>query len=304
MKTFGTIEPNDHLISKYYTHAAITWELVSSSFGMEILIPSESAELSGSITINRASKNSTTLNVDTNVHEDSLYHSVKHLFYNNNVFLSGSVITTSSLAKITDDLFVISIGQNLYGDRVRVGSFAVSIHPSSASIQDDVYGNLIVSQSGTGSYVGNIFYNMGIAVINRITGSLVPQINNQGLSLVSSSRVSVTYQSDVNVEQHEIAIRVKPNEFNFSPFNPSIFSGYTTTGSVTQSFNDLNIPTSGSNNTWAFYKLMGAELVKPYITTIGLYNEQYELLAVAKLSTAIQRTFNTEQIFIIRFDTE
>ena len=120
MKTFGTIEPNDHLISKYYTHAAITWELVSSSFGMEILIPSESAELSGSITINRASKNSTTLNVDTNVHEDSLYHSVKHLFYNNNVFLSGSVITTSSLAKITDDLFVVSIGQNLYGDRVRV----------------------------------------------------------------------------------------------------------------------------------------------------------------------------------------
>jgi len=304
MKTFGTIEPNEHSISRYYAYAPITWELISSSFGMEIRIPSESAELSGSVTINRASKNSDEINEDTEVYEKSLFYSVKHLFYNNNVFVSGSILSSNSLTNITDDLFVVSIGQNLYGDQIRPGSFKISIHPASASIEDDPYGNLIVSESGVGSYVGNIFYKMGIAVINRNTGSVSSEINGQGLGLVSASQVSVTYQSDINIEQHEIAVRVKPNDFNFSPFNPSIFSGYTSTGSVTQSFTDLNIQTSGSDNTWALYKLMGAEVIKPYITSIGLYNEQYELLAVAKFSTPIQRTFNTEQIFIIRFDTE
>lgn len=305
MKTFGTIEPNEHIISKYYAHASITWQLVSSSLGMEILIPSESAELSGSVTINRASKTGEgLLNVDTDVYEDSLYYSVKHLFYSNNVFRSGSVLSNTSLAGLKDDLFVVSIGQNLYGEKIRKGSFQLTLHPASASIEDDVYGNLIVSQSGTGSYIGNIFYSTGIAVIHRDTGSAVPSIGSTGLALTSGSKINVTYQSDVGFEQHELAIRVKPNEFNFSPFNPSVFSGYTTTGSVTQSFVDLNISTSGSTNTWALYKLMGAEVIKPYITTIGLYNEQYELLAVAKLSTPIQRTFNTEQIFIIRFDTE
>jgi hypothetical protein len=41
----------------------------------------------------------------------------------------------------------------------------------------------------------------------------------------------------------------------------------------------------------------------PYVTTIGLYNDQYELLAVAKVSEPIQRTFDVTQTFTVRFDT-
>ena len=49
---------------------------------------------------------------------------------------------------------------------------------------------------------------------------------------------------------------------------------------------------------------MSSEVIKPYVTTIGLYSDKYELLAIAKLSQPIQRTFGTDQIFIIRFDVE
>ena len=70
----------------------------------------------------------------------------------------------------------------------------------------------------------------------------------------------------------------------------------------TQSMDEKGIePFSGSM--WSLYRLMSADQIRPYVTTIGLYNDQYELLAVAKLSTPIQRTFESPQIFIIKFDT-
>jgi hypothetical protein len=42
--------------------------------------------------------------------------------------------------------------------------------------------------------------------------------------------------------------------------------------------------------------------MKPYVTTIGLYNENNELLLVAKPSVPVQRTSDVTQTFIIKFD--
>jgi hypothetical protein len=41
----------------------------------------------------------------------------------------------------------------------------------------------------------------------------------------------------------------------------------------------------------------------PYITTIGLYNPDNELVAVAKVSNPIQRTDYSVQTFVVKFDT-
>jgi hypothetical protein len=306
MKTFSTIHPSDHTIEKYSAYADITWRLVSSSNGFEIVEPENSPELIGSVTLNKATRDAdfSLINVDTGVPEFVLYASIKHIFYDRRLFFSGSSIVTSSLGELQDRSYVVSIGQNLYGDRIKPGSFELSIHPNSSSIEDDSFGNLFVDIDDEKFYVGNIFYTEGIAVIANDEGSSETGILPEGLKLLSGSSVSLTYSSDMETERHQINVRLKPTEFNFSPFNRSIFSAYTVTGSVTQSFVDLNIPTSGSADTWALYSLMGGGVIKPYVTSIGLYNEQYELLAVAKLSTPIQRTFDTEQIFIIRFDTE
>jgi hypothetical protein len=125
-----------------------------------------------------------------------------------------------------------------------------------------------------------------------------------GLKIVNNTNVYVDYSSDVKLHRHEIKATLEPTDFNFSAFNPSILSTYTaTTGSVTQSFNEMNIKPSSGSSTWNLYNLMGANVIKPYVTTIGLYNDKYELLAVAKTSEPIQRTFDVNQIFIVRFDT-
>lgn len=306
METFSAIKSSDYSIKKYPAYATLDWQLVSSSNGMMITYPTESlGTIDGAVTINRASKFDTEdVNADTGIRDFVLYRSINQLFYTNNPgFISASRFVTKSISGLADNVFVISIGQNLYGTRIKPTTFDLSVHPLSASILDDGVGNLYVSQSGTPYYVGNIFYKHGIAVVTHDTGSSITSIGSNGLKIKSGSSVTLEYNSDVEFERHQLAIRISPSEFNFSPFNRTIKSTYTTTGSVTQSFLDKNIPTVGTN-TWALYNLMGSEIIKPYMTSIGLYNDEYELLVIAKFSTPIQRTFETDQIFIVRFDLE
>ena len=42
---------------------------------------------------------------------------------------------------------------------------------------------------------------------------------------------------------------------------------------------------------------------KPYVTTIGLFNEENELLVIGKLGQPIRMSDETDTTFIVRFDT-
>ena len=44
-------------------------------------------------------------------------------------------------------------------------------------------------------------------------------------------------------------------------------------------------------------------LFKPYVTTIGLYNEDNELLVVGKLASPIKTSNETDTTFVVRWDT-
>ncbi len=306
MKTFGTINPKDYTIQNFYASAPMSWELISSSNGIEVTSPTD---LDGAVSINRATNDSLDFygNATPRVNFDGVYEyvqysSIRHLFYDRGLFYSGSLLTTQSISGLPNDSYVVSVGQYFYGERIKPGSFELSIDAISEVVYDDTQGNLIVSESGTGHYVGNIFYDYGIAVIAQDTASSTSAINENGIKIVNGSEIYVDYSSDVKITRHEINVKVSEQDFNFSLFNPSMRKIYESTGSVTQSFLDKNIPQSASN-AWTLYNLMASDIFKPYVTSIGLYNDRYEMLAVAKLSTPIQRTFDMEQIFIVRFDT-
>ena len=74
-------------------------------------------------------------------------------------------------------------------------------------------------------------------------------------------------------------VRVKNGEYNFSN-NPTF---------VTGSLGDFSQPTFVNDP-------------KVYITTIGMYNDRQELLAVAKLSQPIQKSFQTEALIKVKLD--
>jgi hypothetical protein len=302
MRTFGTIKSKDHTIEKFYASSQIDWRLVSSSDGV---IVENYPDFFEAVTITHAINDplSEEVNLITDTNKYVQYRSVKHLFYTNMVFSDGTTTSTASLASLQDNNYVISIGQQFYGDRIKPGSFELAIDSISEKVLDDEYGNLYVSQSGTGSYVGNVFYNQGIAVITEDSSSIASTVALQGIKIISGSNIYVNYDSDVKVTRHQINVKLEASDFNFSIFNPSVHKTFTATGSVTQSFDAANLPILG-NDTWKLTDLMGANIIKPYVTTIGLYNDRYELVAVAKLSTPIQRTFDMEQMFIVRFDAE
>jgi hypothetical protein len=302
MNTFGTITAKDYTVENFYASAQIDWQLMSSSNGITI---ENYSELADAVSITPAINDpaSTEINADSQVNNYVQYRSIKHLFYTNMIFSDGTSTSTASAATLKDRSYVISIGQQFYGDRIKPGSFELRLGSDVDRVQDDSYGNLYVSQSGTASYVGNIFYNQGIAVIAEDSASFLESVGLNGIKILGGTNIYVDYNSDIKVTRHQIDVKLQAQDFNFPIFNPSIYKSLIITGSVTQSLVNANVPTSGSN-TWKLSDLMGTNIIKPYVTTIGLYNDKYELLAIAKPSTPIQRTFDMEQMFIVRFDTE
>jgi len=203
---------------------------------------------------------------------------------------------------LADDIFIVTIGQDFYGERIKPGSFELEIGLLPTKVQDDGLGNLFVSESGIGSYVGNIFYDDGISVITHDINSSVDEISSQGIKFLSGSEVYVSYESEVKNIRHEVVVRLKPQDFNFSWFNPSVRRSLVISGELSDEIKQLNIPELDESE-WTVQSLMQSGIIKPYVTTIGLYTDKYELVAIAKLSTPVQRTFETDQIFIVRFDT-
>ena len=204
-----------------------------------------------------------------------LYHSVKSYLY----------IDSASFSDVYEffpsgSVFVWNIGSNYVGEGIKQDTFKVELDGNTLNVQDD--GNGKLKLNGTGSVVGNIFYHHGIATVQRNMSASGHLISGDGISISGSAGVTSSFQSTVNIYEHTVGCKIKPTEFN-TTFNPTIFY---TASSGTGSYNDQ--------------MLSGSTL--PYVTTIGLYNDINELLAVAKLSKPITRMKHTSQTFVVRFD--
>lgn len=89
----------------------------------------------------------------------------------------------------------------------------------------------------------------------------------------------ISFKNRYTIYENEIAVTIDANEFNMSQ-NPSITTD-----------------TSGSLRDFAT-----GSYFKPYVTTIGLYNEANELLLVGKLAQPVVMSDVTDTTFIIRYD--
>jgi hypothetical protein len=103
--------------------------------------------------------------------------------------------------------------------------------------------------------------------------------------VVNGTAVNVNFTSSVKLYEHLINVKVDPAEFKLSPYTPHVYSA------------------SLQGSTAPIIDLMVSESVKPYVTSIGLYNSNNDLLAVAKLSNPIKRSFDSTQTFVVKFDT-
>lgn len=173
--------------------------------------------------------------------------------------------TTGSGANIG----VISVPSKTFGAYIQPNSFTYTFVSASIThtLTDDGEGNLVSASVN----VGNIIYPHGLAIIT-----------NQGLATgsVSVTNVTCSFSSSYVIYETQYKCTVRENEFNFS-LNPSLISG-STDGTV--------------------YGYVTSSYFSPYLTTIGLYDEAQNLLAVGKLAQPLPTSATTDTTILINLD--
>ena len=105
---------------------------------------------------------------------------------------------------------------------------------------------------------------------------------------------TLSFQNEVVIYEQNVICHVKDNEFNLS-YNPTLLQSNISSGSnfMTQSFS-TPLPQVKDFATASYFE--------PYVTTIGLYNEQNDLLAVAKFAQPLPLSQNTDMTFVVKYD--
>ena len=281
---------------------------------------------SGDITFYRGKKETFNITGSTTTngqYQSLIFSSINHLFYQS---YSGSILDTGSIMFNVDTyqsasqqrptgsyfnynvnpllienlptasnstINVINVNSNIFGSKILPYSFNIS--SSAYYLIDDGNGNLYDAKGEVGDYiltgyisqsyfvdatpdlthVGNIFYAHGIAVITNQDATYTSV-------LTGSFSASVSFQNEHIIYENEVRCIIKESEFNLS-YNPTLVSGSYASGS-------LRDFATGS----AF---------QPYATAIGLYNDDNELLMVAKLGKPMMISPDTDMTFIVKYDT-
>ena len=260
----------------------------------------------------------TLIDIDTDAKSHSynkkiIYASIKSQFYTNPATASlltevGRRISYASTNEriLEDDIAVFSIPQIYYGEGIKVGTVELEDEQLGRTYTDDGYSNLIDSGS---NIKGNIFYDRGLVVVAKdiVSGSVLSQF-------------TLNFRSTKTIYENEIFLSVLENEFNTSQ-NPSAVTetdgvinthivqrpGSIRNGDlVTASF--YNAGTKIINDEFAYYEDNlsldpTGSFLAPYITTIGLYDDDLNMVAVAKLPQPIKSTPDYPVNFIVRFDS-
>lgn len=204
---------------------------------------------------------------------------------------------TEDGSTLLENASVLSIPKNLYGNNIKPGSFSI-VSPSGSiassyfapsyiaasyfaeggstwiSASDDGYGNLVdmITPPVSGAYkkIGDIIYSMGLVIIT--------DSEYYGSILSNSTPSVVTFDSSLDIYTQVYNCRVRSNEF-LDSYNPSYID------------NDHNVNLN----------VTGSEF-EPYVTSVGLYNDANELIAVGKMSQPVPKSQDTDMTFVVKMD--
>lgn len=183
--------------------------------------------------------------------------------YLENTLLANRYFPTGS----GDTIGVISIPSNIFGEYIKPGTFKLTYE--FGSLFDDGEGNILTGSSK----VGDIIYEHGMVVFTQNS----TMINN----IYSSLNILCSFNSTITIYESQYKCTIRQNEFNFSQ-NPTLISG--------------------SSNSGILYEFATGSYFNPYVTTVGLYNNNKELLAVAKLAQPLPLSAVTDMNILVNLD--
>ena len=227
------------------------------------------------------------------------YNSIKQLYYSNYISGSGGEISNANTASLNKDgtysgpiystlydnylstdlnpqryfptgsgntISILSIPTEKYGDYIQPNSLKITT--AYGTYNDDGEGRLLKGVE----YYGNIIYEHGLIILTKGTPS---EIQN----LVTYPDIQVSFSSSLTIYETQYKCTFNENEFNYT-LNPSV--------------------TTGSDG--KIYDHFTGSYFAPYITAVGLYNDNEELMAVGKLAQPIPTSRTTDMTLLINID--
>ena len=274
--------------------------------------------------------NNVTLGNGVTYNKHSLYGQLNSLFYANvdNPFYrvgtkSHQPADVSGERVFNGKAKILAIPQSIFGEQIKQGSLSLTDSVTSKTFIENGSGSLM---SGS-LIVGDVFYDHGLVVYTHTAS----------LNSTLTGNWQIDFKSTETIYENEYLLIVNEDEFNISQ-NPSsvvkvggVTSTFTDTDGIARTINEeqpvryIRKKTTLDNGTTLDFRygssvnsaisggfehidLSGSvdstgSFLTPFITTIGLYDENCDLVAVAKLPQPIKSEPNFPVNFILRFDT-
>ena len=193
------------------------------------------------------------------------------------IFKNAISLTTGTdlTSKQTQNRANIYIGNKGGSNNFLSGSLS-QINIFNKALSDTQIINHYSSSNGS-PYVGNVFYQNGFITITH--PSYITALDNSTGGFINN----LQFQGSHLIYEHEYQCTIEEHEFN----NTSNISAR-----KIKSIDEEEM--AGFQSSSAF---------KPYVTTIGLYNDNNELLVVGKLASPIKMSNETDTTLVLRWDT-
>jgi hypothetical protein len=224
---------------------------------------------------------------------DVLIGGVESPLYDN--FLQSTLVPNRFFPTASNaEIGVISISSKLFGEYIVPGSLIIS--SGSNVLIDDGEGNIILS--GSGLNFGNVIYPQGMVILTNsasysagggggggyLWGSAIygtaiwGGIALPSISGFISGDVTCSFSSSMTIYETQYKCTLRESEFN-----------YTLNRSARDADGVLKDNVTGS-------------YFSPYVTTVGLYDEAQNLLAIGKLAQPLPTSATTDTTILVNID--
>lgn len=227
------------------------------------------------------------------------WHVVRKIMINNGYDKSltattGDDLGVFTLKKRTYDTGIISgsltatctgneFGQNFVGDNIADDYY------------DDGYGNLV--RSSNGDKIGSVFLDEGMFVVT-----------SSSMREVATSITKISFKTRVKHSNLNVFCKCQPNELNYTLNNTAASTASLCAfgESIENVHNSIYTKTSITSSTERFEYwpdlVSSGFAFSPMISSIGLYNDNNDLIAVAKLTRPVKKPTDLPITFRVSID--
>ena len=296
---YAPLSPTDTYICSFETSRQFT---LSGLSGATMASAIDGATDHGMVASPRDSMTAMTASVTGSM--SGYFMSVGMLLSNRGFTNSFTGTTTGAInAAGVNDIGVFALRKRLFDIGLQAGGLTATVtgtNYAGASIAGDYYdsGSGQFIQKSTGNTIGASLIDDGMFVVTAAN-----------MREVATSVTSVKYKTKVLGTSISVFCKCQPDEMNFSTNFTSVLTGTVSSDSIAQgliseAYNNLwtKSTLTGSTNRFSYAPSMTGAGAGPFITTVGLYNNNNDLMAVAKLARPLKKPADLPLTFKLQID--